>query len=110
MLFVDKAHSSRVVNVMKRVSPKAFLVLLVSFFTLTLAAQDWTYVVNGRVLKGDNNLEGAVVTLYKNGAQTGSMVTKKNGKYSFVLEPNNDYTISYTKAGHCNKEVFVSTK
>jgi tetratricopeptide (TPR) repeat protein len=89
-----------------------FVIATLLFFNIKTTGQDWSYVVSGKVTSNNEqvNLEGAVVTLFKNGSQVQQMVTKRNGKYSFVLEPNHEWMLSYTKAGYCNKKIYVSTR
>ncbi|MCC7303334.1 MAG: hypothetical protein IT233_11895 [Bacteroidia bacterium] len=88
-----------------------FLCSLLFLFSATAFGQ-WNYVVNGKVTANNEalNLEGAVVTLYKDGSQSGQVVTKKNGKYTFVLDPDHEYILSFTKAGFITKKIFISTK
>src|ERR1051326_2451961 len=89
---------------------KRILGILVFLFTFTGArAQDWTLTVSGTITKNDKKLDGAVVTLYKNGSPQTPQVTGKNGKYTLILEPNNDYIIAFGKPGHITKKIEVNT-
>ncbi len=90
------------------------LLILISFLFAgnAFAQPAWNYVVNGKVTFNSEqaNLEGAVVSLSKNGSTVAQLVTKKGGKYTFVLDPDAEYTIAYTKAGFCTKRIYISTK
>ena len=81
-LFVKKSSFRGNCLFMKRI--RFFLLSsLILFSASHLQAQaPWNYVVNGKVTANSEqvNLEGAIVTLYKNGSQSATYITKKGGK------------------------------
>ncbi|MFI5149403.1 MAG: hypothetical protein ACHQRM_06680 [Bacteroidia bacterium] len=96
------------------------IILLVLFFSLPaehLFAQNatWYFTFAGRVehpdeKKGkDVDLEGAICTLTKSGSVVSTQTTTSSGKFSFQLEPNADYVISFTKPGFIVKKFAIST-
>ena len=92
---------------------KLFLASALFLVSNFIVAQDWTYPITGKVYKlgkKEEKLEGAVVTLYKNGNQVQQKITGKNGKYDFVLEPDNEYEVVYSKAGYSSKKITLNTK
>lgn len=97
----------------------AFLLLL-ACTTMSLHAQApappaWQFKFGGKVTEfndkkqKDQALEGAVCTLFKGGQQVQSQVTTNSGKFKFVLDPNNEYTLTITKAGYITKRFTIST-
>jgi hypothetical protein len=99
----------------------AFLLFLTFSFSAKLAAQDinsapdWHFEFGGKVTEfndkkqKDQALEGAVVTLLKGPTQVQSVVTNNSGRFKFVLDPNNDYTVTVTKPGYITKRFSIST-
>jgi tetratricopeptide (TPR) repeat protein len=97
-----------------------FLFLFCSFWVLPsvelFAQQNWYLPISGRVLITDEkknkdvDLEGAMVTLSRSGSAVNTVTTTGNGKYSFKLDPNSEYTISITKPGFITKKIAVSTR
>ncbi len=82
--------------------------LLGTFF---LHAQDWNLLVTGKVYRSDGSkLDGAVVSVLKNGSQSNQIITQKNGKFDFVLDPEANYIISVSKAGYATKRFQVDTR
>ena len=82
-------------------------------FTIFLSLQaeaQFKFVVSGVISVDDKKLDGAVVTLYKGGTVAQQFSTSSNGKYSFSLDPNQDYIIQVTKPGHITKKISCSTK
>ena len=83
---------------------------LVFVTTLCSAQETWTFVIDGRVIEGSTKVDKAVVTLTKNGAFDKKTRSAANGKFSLVLQPNNDYLIEISKGGYVSKLISVSTK
>jgi len=77
---------------------------------LHISAQTWTFPVSGRVTKNGKKLEGAVITLIKDGAEDKQIVTSGNGKFDFVLQPNSDYVITVTKPNFITKRFSFNTQ
>jgi hypothetical protein len=82
---------------------------LLTFCTVCVFAQDWTYSVSGRVYCFGKKLEWAVVTLYKNGSVAQTIITKSSGKFDFVLEPDCDYILAIGKQGFITKKIEFDT-
>ena len=70
----------------------------------------WSLVIDGRVTEGMQRLDRAIVTVNKNGAFDKKTRTASNGKFSLVLQPNNDYLIEVSKPGYVSKTIQVFTK
>jgi hypothetical protein len=84
---------------------------------IRLSAQiNWYFPLTGRVQVMDEkknkavDLDASVVTLYKGSAVVTSITTGSNGKFSFKLDPNNDYVVSFTKPGYIDKKIAISTR
>jgi tetratricopeptide (TPR) repeat protein len=98
----------------------AWFYLFVFLFILPpakLKAQiNWYFPLTGRVQVMDEkknkpvDLDASVVTLYKGSAVVTSTTTGSNGKFSFKLDPNNDYVVSFSKPGFINKKIAISTR
>ncbi|MFN7014155.1 MAG: hypothetical protein ACK4ON_07795, partial [Bacteroidia bacterium] len=73
-------------------------------------AQDFKLPITGRVTKEGKKLEGAIVTVIKNGVQVQQLTTSGNGKFDVVLDANADYIITFTKGGHITKRLSFSTR
>ena len=67
-------------------------------------------MIDGRVMEGSQKVDKAVVTLMKNGVFDKKTRSAANGKFSLVLQPNNDYLIDIAKGGYVSKLISVSTK
>jgi len=88
-----------------------FLFLLTALlFVSEVSKAQWSYDINGTVLKGGKRLEGAVITLFKGSAQVQQVNSGGNGKFELKLEQGFDYTVTITKAGHITKKFFFTTK
>ncbi len=78
-------------------------------------APDWQFRFGGKVTEfnekkqKDLALEGAVCTLLKGSTQVQQTVTNNTGKFKFILDPNNEYTVTITKAGYITKRFTIST-
>ena len=88
-----------------------FITLTLVFATALCSAQGtWTLVIDGRVMEGSRKLDKAMITLTKNGVVDKKTRTASNGKFSLVLQPDNDYIIDISKSGYVTKLISVSTK
>lgn len=74
------------------------------------AFAQWDFKVTGKVEKNSKKLDGAIVTLYQGSSMVKQVTTPANGKFDFVLNPNSDYTITVTKAGHITKRFSFNTR
>ncbi len=88
-----------------------FIILTLVIATGLCSAQGtWTLVIDGRVMEGSRKLDKAMITLTKNGVFDKKTRTASNGKFSLVLQPDNDYIIDISKNGYVSKLISVSTK
>ena len=90
-----------------------FLCFFALFSSMAFSNTDWHIAVDGIVTKDDQRLKGAIVTLVnmeKYPEVTRSIVTPGNGKFIFILEPENDYLIIASKTGLVTKKIMFSTK
>ncbi len=92
-------------------SPKLFysVWLLICLFSFSAFSQDWVMPVDGKVYSNSEKLNGAIITLFKNGQQIQQVVTTTNGRFSFELAPNAEFMISVTKPGFITKKFKVNT-
>lgn len=99
----------------------AVLLLLIAFAVpVQLFAQPpetptWKFDFGGRVTEFNDKkqkdlaLEGAVVKLYKGPTEIQSVTTNNSGRFKFSLDPNNEYTVTFTKPGYITKKISIST-
>lgn len=90
------------------------LSFFVSFFVLILSAnylfaQKWTIEVTGTILSKGKSLSGAKATIYAD-SNLVMGVTSANGTFDFFLEPDNDYTLTFSKVGYAPTYILFSTK
>ena len=76
---------------------------------------DWKFEFGGKVTEfnekkqKDMALEGAIVTLLKGSTQIQQVSTNNSGRFKFLLDPNNEYTVTITKPGYITKRFAIST-
>ena len=87
---------------------RIILCLITNLYCLVFFSQQWKLPFKGKVEKDGGNCSGAQVTLIKNGKSADEKTTGIDGRFQFMLEPDNDYKIEITKAG-CIKKFFVCT-
>ncbi len=85
-----------------------FLIFFTFANTLELSAQ-FSYSIEGTITNGKRKLDGAIVTLQKGTTTVNQATTQANGKFSFKLEVNANYTMSVTKGGYVTKKFVFST-
>ncbi|MBK9800081.1 MAG: carboxypeptidase regulatory-like domain-containing protein [Bacteroidetes bacterium] len=83
--------------------------LLLCISLSAFAQSKWKLEIDAQVTKKGKALEGAVVSLMKNGEQVEQMRTGTNGKFSFKLEADGDYKIVASKPGHVSKYIEINT-
>ncbi len=92
---------------------KSFLIFVFTFCAVVFNAQEvkaqFDYSIDGTITTGKKKLEGAIVTLFKGSTQVQQVTTGSNGKFSFKLDPNANYTMSVTKGGYITKKFVFST-
>ncbi len=89
---------------------RLFLILYLSVFTFQQARAQFTYTIDGFVSANKKKVEGAIVILYKGGVIEEKINTSSNGKFTFKLIQDMEYTLSVTKAGYITKKLLFSTK
>ncbi|MEO6883612.1 MAG: SpaA isopeptide-forming pilin-related protein [Bacteroidia bacterium] len=62
---------------------------------------------DGKCLKNNKPLSGAVVTLYKNTEKQTQLTTGKNGKFKFFLDFGANYKITFSAEGAVNMSLLV---
>lgn len=66
--------------------------------------------IRGSVRKSGKPIEGAVITVIKDGANEDSYTIKKNGKFTFELQWDHEYIIKFNAPGYIPTKMVVSTK
>ena len=78
-------------------------------FICSVSNAQFKCTFSGTVYNSDHaKLENAVVALMKGNTVVQQISTNSSGKFSFNLEPNIEYTLSFTHAGYINKKVVIS--
>lgn len=72
-------------------------------------AQKWTIEVTGTILSKGKSLTGAKASIYAD-SNLIMAVTSVNGTFDFFLEPDNDYTLTFSKPGFVPAYILFSTK
>ncbi|HMN04548.1 MAG TPA: hypothetical protein PKD45_02385 [Flavobacteriales bacterium] len=86
------------------------MILIASAFSVS-AQVDNVYVYGTvKDYNTSKKLDGIVVTVFKDGVKSNSVVTSANGKYEFNLDYGYVYKIVYEKAGIVAKNVSIDTK
>ncbi len=79
------------------------------FSASVLVAQERGIDISGSVKEGWKGLEGAKLTLYKDGRLDQTIVTPANGKFKFFFQPNATYLLDVSKAGYVAKKIEFNT-
>lgn len=92
-----------------------FLLLVLNFFShQTLSAQDVyppsVLQLKAHVYDGEDKVEKAVIEFYQNEKLVKKMMTKKNGRFQFLLFKGNEYKVKIAKAGFVKEYIVVATK
>lgn len=66
--------------------------------------------VSGYVLLDNNKVEGAIVKLYQDNIIVDKLITKKNGKFRFLLFSNFEYMLEISKPECVSERIYVNTK
>ena len=67
--------------------------------TIVVAQPKWKLNITGKVEENGKSLDGASIKIIKTGGATNLVYTAGNGKFSFTLDPNANYTVEISKAG-----------
>ncbi|NUM51529.1 MAG: hypothetical protein HUU48_10495 [Flavobacteriales bacterium] len=91
--------------------PKAILFVVLLLTTRDLLAQ-WTLDINGNVknLTEKSKLDGATITVTRNGKPYQTLTSASGGKFKLKLDPEGDYEIVFTKPGFTPKKIIATTK
>jgi hypothetical protein len=87
----------------------ASMLLFLFFAAIAGFAQKWTLEVTGTILSGTKSLTGAKASIYAD-SNLVMAVTSVNGTFDFFLEPDNDYTLTFSKSGYVPTYILFSTK
>lgn len=85
-------------------------VLLLLVAVLSHAQTPWTVTLNGKVVEDDKPLARAILILKNNGEEVKKVITAPNGKFTLVLESDNDYELYFTKKGYVTKFISYNTQ
>jgi hypothetical protein len=69
----------------------------------------WTIEVHGTVEENDKKLAGAVITLLDGNGNKVTSYTSPNGSFTFTLNNDINYTLTFTKPGYITKRLAFST-
>ncbi|HIA12115.1 MAG TPA: carboxypeptidase regulatory-like domain-containing protein [Flavobacteriales bacterium] len=86
------------------------LALSLSNYSLASNQSKWEIGVDGKVTKNGVALGGALVSLKINSKEEAKIKTTGNGKFIFLLQPDNTYIIEISKPGLVSKSIEFSTK
>jgi hypothetical protein len=86
------------------------IIIIIFLVPLHLFAQvNFKLEVTIHVFHAKKKIEGATVSLLKNGIEEKNIRTDKLGRAFLVLVPNNEYLIKISKAGHITKSIYMNT-
>ncbi|MFM7217406.1 MAG: hypothetical protein ACKO1U_05255 [Bacteroidota bacterium] len=101
---------------MKLKSPSTSIFSIILLFSLTfvaftaqVSAQQGYVQVKGKVRKSNSPEPGVNIAISAPGATALTVTSKDNGTYTFNLELQKDYTITFTKYGLVTKTVIFNT-
>ncbi|MFT4544354.1 MAG: hypothetical protein ACI9EQ_000812, partial [Bacteroidia bacterium] len=83
--------------------------LLISFVSFQVNAQDKGLNITGSIKEGWKGLEGTKLTLTKNGSVDETFITTSNGKFEFFFEVNASYMLDVSKSGYVGKKIEFNT-
>jgi tetratricopeptide (TPR) repeat protein len=88
------------------------LLFLVFFITAHFSYAQWSLDINGNVknLTEKSKLDGATISVTRNGKPYQSMSSASGGKFKLKLDPEGDYEIIFSKPGFVSKKIIASTK
>ena len=93
------------------ISKRNFLFFIFVFQSFLIFSQPkWTLQITATVFDGKKKLEGAVITIYKNGTESSKVTTDKTARHIFTLEPGFDYLIKFSKKGYVAKSLSMNTR
>lgn len=84
------------------------LLILATFIAPFIQAQSLN--INGSIAIEESGAEGAKVIIFKNSEKLDEQVIGKKGRFELKLAFDNDYKISFEKAGYITKIVSVNTE
>lgn len=84
------------------------LLILATFMAPFIQAQSLN--INGSIAIEESGAEGAKVVIFKNSEKLDEQVIGKKGRFDLKLAFDNDYKISFEKAGYITKIVSINTE
>ncbi|MDP6908072.1 MAG: hypothetical protein QF371_01140, partial [Flavobacteriales bacterium] len=76
---------------------------------LSVQSQEKGLDVSGSVKENWKGLDGAKLTLYRNGSPVQSLTTTSNGKFNFFFESDTQYMLDVSKSGYVTKKIEFNT-
>lgn len=86
------------------------ILILIVFPVFITCSQVSHPVVIGMVKENDKALPGVNIRLLKNNIEADNVTAPLNGKFTFTLNAEEQYTIEFQKQGYILQKVFISTK
>ncbi|MBL4594283.1 MAG: carboxypeptidase regulatory-like domain-containing protein [Flavobacteriales bacterium] len=89
-----------------------FAIVCIFMLQSQVSVAQWTLDVMGTVKKEENKkrMEGATITIKRNGSVWKTVTSPANGKFQLRLLPNAVYVIEFSKPGHVTKRIEMSTR
>lgn len=89
-----------------------FAILCSCMMQSQVSVAQWTLDVMGSIKKEETKkrMEGATITIKRNGSVWKTMTSPANGKFEASLLPGAVYLIEFSKPGHVTKRIELSTK
>jgi tetratricopeptide (TPR) repeat protein len=89
-----------------------FAIVCMFLLQSQVSVAQWTLDVMGSVKKDETNkrMEGATLTIKRNGSVWKTITSESNGKFLASLPPDAIYMIEFSKPGHVTKRIELSTK
>lgn len=95
----------------KSTTMKNLLLLILSLviYVFNIQSQNDVKIIGHLVNQDDEKLKSSCVYLYQENQRVDSVITKKNGKFSFYLYRNKNYTIEMITENYAPKKVAINT-
>ncbi|NQX98048.1 MAG: hypothetical protein HRT73_09235 [Flavobacteriales bacterium] len=89
-----------------------FTVICTCLLQVQTTSAQWTLDITGSVKKEETKkrMEGATITVKRNGTVWKTLNSPSNGKFEVNLDPNAVYVIEFSKFGYVTKRMEFSTK
>ncbi|MBL4658290.1 MAG: hypothetical protein JKX73_09840, partial [Flavobacteriales bacterium] len=103
---LDRTYRKRTMGYYRHIF---LMACMLSSISLSYAQKEWTVTLNGKVLEDSKPLKRAILVLEKNGEEVQKIITAPNGKFTLILESNNDYILFFKKKGYVTKFINYNT-